>query len=261
MSRDRFGQFETRNTRPPSAIVALIESRYRRYSERGGHDVARQRFPLRIRHFSSHAIIVHEGSPVSHVAFLSKGTVALSILGQSGNRRVFMLLSAEADQDAIIDPASLECANHSLTCEALTDVDVYVVDRPAFSALAETDATLSYAMSRMLSAFSGRLVAEFHSQLVLPARERLAGVLLQLAALHGRTQNQRTRITLPLSRQDLASIVGVSKETLIRMLQALKNDGLIDLIGLEIDIVSRAKLQTLADRTRLRLNLPMMSSA
>lgn len=50
-------------------------------------------------------------------------------------------------------------------------------------------------------------------------RERLAGVLLDLGEKHGVSEADGLRIDLPLSLQDLAEMIGCSRQTVCQELQ------------------------------------------
>ncbi|MGC5326227.1 Crp/Fnr family transcriptional regulator [Brevibacillus sp. SYSU BS000544] len=61
--------------------------------------------------------------------------------------------------------------------------------------------------------------------------QRVAGILLQLAAKHtGETENG-VDITLSISKGDLASLIGTTQESLSRKLSAFQEQGWIKLIG------------------------------
>jgi CRP-like cAMP-binding protein len=68
-------------------------------------------------------------------------------------------------------------------------------------------------------------------------RERVALVLLKYASI---TSGE---LDLPtISREDLASIVGTTKESLVRTLSEMKKDGLLELKGREIAVLSPQEL-------------------
>jgi len=75
---------------------------------------------------------------------------------------------------------------------------------------------------------------------------RTAETLLRLGAKHGRSlTNGQIEITLDLSRQDLASLVGTTRETVTRTLSSLKKDRMIDFDIHKIVILEPDQLQRL----------------
>jgi CRP-like cAMP-binding protein len=77
-----------------------------------------------------------------------------------------------------------------------------------------------------------------------PVRERVADALLQ-HVLPLRSPSSRSSV-FNISREDLASIVGTTKESLVRMLSEFKREGIIRSEGREIVIMDEARLKRTA---------------
>jgi CRP/FNR family transcriptional regulator len=74
---------------------------------------------------------------------------------------------------------------------------------------------------------------------------RTADTLLRLGREQGRRgENGAVVITVDLTRQDLASLIGTTRETVTRTLGTLKRDDIIDLAGDDIVILKPEKLKT-----------------
>lgn len=74
------------------------------------------------------------------------------------------------------------------------------------------------------------------------AKQRLADTLLDLSRKHGIKDTQATTLQLQLKREELAEMVGVTQETVVRLLALLKKEGLIRLAGRKILILNDEKL-------------------
>ena len=136
--------------------------------------------------------------------------------------------------------------------EALTDALVCVFHREDFDRFAREHPRLEHKLlERTLSELDrtrrwmlllGRMTAE----------QRVAAFLLELAdrlpvSPCEAPLTARTQITLPLSRQQIADVLGLTIETVSRHLTRLKTDGLIDLPSRrELRIRDRAELAALA---------------
>ncbi|HTA27668.1 MAG TPA: Crp/Fnr family transcriptional regulator, partial [Bacteroidia bacterium] len=77
-------------------------------------------------------------------------------------------------------------------------------------------------------------------------KERLAQGLLLLKESYGFESDDAT-LNVAMTREDIASIVGTARETVIRTLFELDRDGVIHLDGKKIKIVDQAKLLRLAN--------------
>jgi len=77
-----------------------------------------------------------------------------------------------------------------------------------------------------------------------PVRERLADTLLKLMSKSSEADKPETKLVV--SREDLANMVGAAKESLIRTLSELKQEGLLDTDGQEIRILDEKGLERTA---------------
>ncbi len=76
-------------------------------------------------------------------------------------------------------------------------------------------------------------------------RTRVAVALVKLAERLGDTTDQGILIRAPLSRQDLAAMVGATPETVSRVMADLKRDGLIDTGRQWVRVVNPQGLQAI----------------
>lgn len=95
----------------------------------------------------------------------------------------------------------------------------------------------------VLSRLAGRCVEEIgnnHARIIAasvkPNRDRLRDLLLRLMERHGHRTGDRLRMHLPLSRTDLADLIGVRQETMSRLFRQLRDDGTLTVSGREIGI-------------------------
>jgi CRP/FNR family transcriptional regulator len=104
-------------------------------------------------------------------------------------------------------------------------------------------------MERALYRRAAHELAAAHQQLVLLGRktatERLATFLLLLAERAGAGT---TVVNLPMSRSDIADFLGLTKETVSRVISALKRERVIRLQALDrVEILDRGALEELAE--------------
>ena len=111
---------------------------------------------------------------------------------------------------------------HAFSAEAVADVTVLVINRRAMLSLAARDNE----MARQLWALMGRELqrAQDHVYLLIKtAPERVASFLLEMTE---RIQSS-DEVELPMSRQDIADYLGLTIETVSRMLTQLENASVI----------------------------------
>lgn len=113
---------------------------------------------------------------------------------------------------------------HTFSAEALADSKILVIKRSALMALAERDNEVA----RQLWTETGRELRRVQDHILLlikTAKERVAAFLLEMAE---RSPNG-SAVDLPMSRQDIADYLGLTIETVSRMLTDLENAATIEL--------------------------------
>ena len=95
-------------------------------------------------------------------------------------------------------------------------------------------------MMRMLSNALADAEVSIAHLATKPVRERIAEALLLLRKVYG--EKDEKQFSISLTREDLSSLVGTAKETAIRFLSELKEDGVISTHGSTITILDADRL-------------------
>jgi CRP/FNR family transcriptional regulator len=181
-------------------------------------------------------LLFHEGDPVTRVFTLTKGALKLYSLLADGRRQVTGFLFPGGFLGISMD------AEHVFSAEALDDVQLCWFPRQGFDGFVGKHSPMERELYRM----AAQELASAHQQMVLLGRktasERLATFLLVLA---GKGADRLVR--LPMSRSDIADYLGLTKETVSRVLSAFRGDRLIRLKAVnEIEILDRQALENIA---------------
>lgn len=138
---------------------------------------------------------------------------------------------------------------------ALTDAELCVFARPAFERVLDTNQP----MERLLLQRTLASLTEARNRIMVLARrsagEKVAGFLIDMAARAGTegcraTSEGPMTFDLPLTRGQIADVLGMTIETVSRQLTKLKTDGIIALVGARaVTISDRAALAARAEAT------------
>lgn len=187
--------------------------------------------------------LFHEGDPATRVFTLTKGTLKLYKLLADGRRQVTGFLHPGDFLGISVDD------EHAFSAEALEPSQLCWFPRARFDDFVEDQPKMERELYRM----AAHELAAAQQQFVLLGRktasERLASFLLLLA---DRTQEAEGKkpgtVQLPMSRSDIADYLGLTKETVSRVISALKRDRIIRLESLEmIRILDRGGLEQLSE--------------
>ncbi|AMM49951.1 transcriptional regulator [Rufibacter sp. DG15C] len=178
-----------------------------------------------------------EGSYPNSLFFLNKGKVKGYKSNEEGREYITNLYK---DGDFIGYLDLLEDSTYRESAMALEDSEVYVIPKEDFFALLHQNRDVANKFIKILS----DNLADREDRLLKLAynsvRKRVAEALLLVEKQYQQEVEGKTEIII--SREDLASIVGASKETVIRTLADFKDEKLIDTRGSKIILLNLEKL-------------------
>jgi len=204
------------------------------------------------------ARIVSAGDPVTHVFVVSRGWALRYRTLTDGRRQIVnvMLPGDCFDLQALIETR----ADHSV--EALTQVELLCLKSEDFFSAIQSNAKL--AMAFWWAAVQEESI--LREQIVRlgrrSGRERLAHMLLELRRrlLHA-GQDISDTITLPMSREVLADLLGLSSVHVSRSVSALRDAGLIRTSNGSIQLLDIDGLADVAQFDPAYLHLARQSAA
>lgn len=187
-------------------------------------------------------VVFGEGTPASTLYLVCHGVVKLYHSDRFGRDHILEV----AGPGALIGELSLDNEEAmSVSAEALTEAQVSAFPHARLVSFMqhhpETGVRFLAALSRELA-----LARRKARDLALKGAEsRLAGLLLQFGRAAGEVQAGR-RLELRYTRRELAEMIGVSTETAIRLLAALKRKGVIGTDGRAVVLTDVDRLTRLA---------------
>lgn len=187
--------------------------------------------------------LFHEGDPVTRVFTLTTGTLKLYKLLSDGRRQVTGFMYPGDFLGMSVDD------EHAFSAEAIEDAQLCWFPRTRFDDFVEEHAPMERELYRM----AAHELAAAQQQMVLLGRktaaERLASFLLILARRSEQLPGGPVDLVrLPMSRSDIADYLGVTKETVSRVISAFRRDRMIRLRAIdEVEIADRGCLEQLAD--------------
>ena len=130
---------------------------------------------------------------------------------------------------------------------AVTPTCVLVLDSRDFSAILQRFPAVTLATLEVVSTRLSQAQDAVHRLSAAPVEQRLAATLLLIADKAGSPWQGGTLLQVPLSREDLASMIGAVTETVSRTLSTWRSDGLVETGRRWVAIKDVAALQALRD--------------
>jgi CRP-like cAMP-binding protein len=159
---------------------------------------------------------------------VSSGNIKLTQTGVDGKESIIRIVHA----GDILGHRSLFCEeDFTKTATALEDTEVCFIDKKYILELISKNPSVALNVINKLSHDMGMAENKLSSLHQKNVRERLAELLLSLKATHGVKENNRWKIELKLTREEMATMIGTANETLIRFMTEFKEAGIIEQEG------------------------------
>ena len=184
-----------------------------------------------------------QGDPSETLYFLKKGIVKLSRLDESGKEITLTLLEPGEifGELGIFDDSPRET-----TAVALEDCLICAMRRDDFEKLMEKKSDISFKLSKLMGLRLRQIESRIQELMFRDVPSRLASLLLRLADKHPREMKRGLRINVKLSQQELANLIGATREMTSSVLNIFKRDGWIDVESKYIYILNRRRLEKMA---------------
>ncbi len=182
---------------------------------------------------SKDTILVQENELGDCMYMIMEGKVKVTNVGSDGKE---VILSVLGPGDFFGEMALLDEEPRSATVVTLEATEMLLLRRKDFHSLLEQNREL---LSNLLSTISQRLRhanAQIRSLALLDVLGRIAKLLLEIASKEGRKLLDGSVVFRRPTHQEIASMVGTSRETVSRMIGELSRDGYLRISGKDIII-------------------------
>ncbi|MDR3566268.1 MAG: Crp/Fnr family transcriptional regulator [Negativicutes bacterium] len=186
------------------------------------------------------AVIFLEGEPGDGFHYVKSGKVKIVRATDDGREHIVKLL---IPGDIFAEVLLFNNRSYPATAIATEDSEIGTIKNVDLEKLVLTNNALAL---QLIKALSQRLLyaqQKIKNLALSDVLARTAETLLRLGAEHGETRpDGKIAITLEMSRQDLASLVGTTRETVTRTLSSLKKEKIIDFDGQKMILLRPDKL-------------------
>lgn len=199
--------------------------------------VARQRV------FRPGSALCTEGEPSTHVFIVISGWAKVTTVTRDGQE---MLEALRGSGDIVGEIAGQVTGYRTATIRAADTVHALLIGTEKFGEFLNTHADADHAHRQAMTERQ-RVTYEIHRSHVLASGpQRLARLLLDLAA------RGDGAVSLPLSQEEIASLIGASRSTVTRALHDWRSRNIIRTDKRQVTILDLARLSRIAGRDGYR---------
>ena len=180
----------------------------------------------RQRAFQAGEIICYQGDPGSTCHIIVQGRVRIFVVGEDGQELSVRFLGRG---DIFGEMALFDDLPRSANVQALENTRTLELHRDVLLGCLRQSPALALSLLRALSERLRHATEGAGDLASLTVVERLLRRLRQLAEWAGTPATDGVRITLPLNQQELATLIGTSRESVNRALVQLRRQGKVRL--------------------------------
>lgn len=173
------------------------------------------------------------------VLLVVKGRVKLCHVTPEGKQSILNII----DQGELFGELSLfQEEDRKEFAEAIESSTVVLIPKNAMLALMARHPNLNVGITKLIGTRRQRIERRLRNLLFRSNRERVVHLLIEMSEKYGQKTEQGLELCIKLSHQEMASIIGSTRETVTVMLGQLQGEGLIKIARRRITILDLNRL-------------------
>lgn len=191
-----------------------------------GEQIKRLEESSKVREFKRGELIYLPTDGGNSVLMVAGGRVKIYHITGEGKQAVLALVDAG---EIFGELAALDNAPREEFAEAMLATTVIMIPSDVLRQTVEEHPSVAFGVTRLLGLRRRRIERRLKSLLFRSNRDRLIHLLLELTEKYGRQTADGVLLTIKLAHQDMASIIGSTRETVTVLLGELQNERHIEI--------------------------------
>lgn len=185
--------------------------------------------------------IFSEGGIANTLYFINEGKIKLYKVTKDGKEQILHILS---EGDFFGELELLKVSTYGFSSKAIMDSKICTLTKDEMKKIMLKNPEISMKVLETLAKRLSSVENLAQNLATNDADSRIAYLLIDLSEKYGEKTDKNISIKLPLTREDMANYIGVTRETISRKLKKFEDENLIKLIGAKsILILDEEKLK------------------
>ena len=208
----------------------------------GPEELARLAQQVEIREMRRRDVIYLPGDPGNAVYFVNGGRIKISIVTRDGKALTLMYCGPSEifGESSLVDGSPREEMAEVLENAMITEIPLEYFDQ-----LLSHHAPLGYLMTKLLAKRRKFIENKLEALVFRDVTSKLAELLLGLAKDYGVDDARGTLVALKITHQELANLIGTTRETVSIALAQFKKQNFICMEGRRVIISDASSLRAL----------------
>jgi len=188
-------------------------------------------------------VVYLPGDPGVAVYLVNGGRVKVSKVTRDGKE---LTLAYRGPGEIFGETCLIDGGPREEMAEAMENALVTEVERGQFEKLLMTHPVLGYRMTKILAQRRREVESKIENLVFKDVNSKLAELLLRLGSEYGVDDARGTLVALKITHQEMANLIGSTRETVSLTLAQFKKRGLIQTEGRKVILADREGLRALA---------------
>jgi CRP/FNR family transcriptional regulator len=204
-------------------------------------DIIREVLTIAVeKRYKKGEIVYYQGDKGYTLDIVKQGRLKVTILAEDGKEKTLAILS---EGDIIGEVSLIDDRPRSATIEALEDCRLLSIRKEDFEKLLLQYPKISLEIAKVLSKRLRDADRSIEELAFYDVRTRVINILVSMGERYGRNTPNGIEIHTKFTHQELADLVGSSRETITRVLGELQENGLINVEKNKILIIDPERLK------------------
>lgn len=177
------------------------------------------------RSYERKTIVFHEGAEKEAVFFVEEGLVKTFKTDENGHEQIMSFLKAG---DMFPHTGLFHADPYPATAEAIVPTRLLAIPVKAFERQLLLHPAMAMKIMRVMSEKISELQGKLQALTGQDVQDRGLSFLLKLAEHYGTARGGEVHIEVPMTHQDIANVIGTTRETVNRLLNQLRKDGILE---------------------------------
>ena len=211
-------------------------------TELGADVLARLANTVELQEIRRREVVYLPGDPGDAVFFVNGGRVKISKVTRDGKA---LTLNYCGPSELFGETCLVDGSPRQEMAEALENAMITGIERSVFEGLLQQCAAMGYHMTKLLAERRRDVENKLETLVFRDVTSKLAELLLQLAEQYGVDDARGTLVALKITHQELANLIGSTRETVSLTLSQFKRKKLICTEGRKVIIADAESLRAL----------------
>jgi len=188
-------------------------------------------------------VVYLPGDPGQTIYFVNGGRIKISKVTRDGKE---LTLAYRGPGEIFGELAMVDGGPREEMAEAMENALISELGRAEFEKMVQKEAIIGYRLTKIVAARRREVENKIEQLILKDVNAKLAELLLRLATEYGIEDSRGTLVSLKITHQEMANLIGSTRETVSLTLSQFKRKGLIQTDGRKVILADREGLRALA---------------